>query len=203
MEQKQVMQSLANIQQAFKAKKDKYNQFAQFYYRSAESMFSDLKPLLRTEQCVLTFSEEPIAVGQQVYLKCTARITSLIDGSYIENTSCARDCDERKGLSWAQGSGCVISYERKYTLQGLLLVDDGNDDDTAGMTQLRNGGNQQPKKDRRSMTKDEKIQEIVDEVNSCMDVSALSAVWSRIGKWTEEPAVKAAFTNRKVQLQNG
>lgn len=203
MESRQVLQSLANIQQAFKAKKDKYNQFGQFYYRSAESMFNDLKPLLHSEQCILTFSEEPVAVGSQVYLKCTARLTSLIDGSYIENTSCARDGDERKGLSWAQGSGCVISYERKYTLQGLLLVDDGNDDDTAGMTQLRGGGNQQPKKDRRSMTKDEKVQEIVSEVNSCTTVEQLSAVWARIGRWSEEASVKSAFTNRKVQLQNG
>lgn len=195
MSKNKVNEALLSIQREFKSTKDKYNEFAKFNYRSAETMYASLKPLLEKYNCIMTFSEEPMAVGDSLYIKSTARLTSLEDGSVYESTSCVRDGDDRKGLSWAQGSGCCLSYLRKYVLCGMLLVDDGTDDDAIS-------GRPSTPAPKKNMTKAEKINSMVCEINTCTSIDELQQKWTQFGKWTEDKRVKDAFTARKKQIIN-
>lgn len=183
---KKVNEALLSIQREFKSVKDRYNQFGQFKYRTAETMYASLKPLLDNYKCLLTFNEEPVAVGSSLYIKCTARLISLEDESVFETTSCVRDGDERKGLSWAQGSGCCISYLRKYVMCGMLLVDDGTDDDAISGNPNTTAAK---KKDKPTMTL----------INNAQNKEALMQIWNGLTK-EEKEIFKPVFTERKKKL---
>ena len=182
-EEKQVYRILQTIQQELKAPKDKYNPYGSFKYRSAESIYENLKPLLKKHNCTLMFSEEPMAVGESVYLKCTARLTCNRDSSYIESTSAVRDGDDRKGLSWAQGTGCCLSYLRKYVMCGMFLIDDGVDDDSIS------GKPTGKDEDKVIRTK----------IKECSTVKELNALWNSIDADMQE-AYTPLFSIRKNQI---
>lgn len=175
-----VLECLHKMQLELKAKKDKYNPFGKFNFRSAESMYENLKPLLEKYNCVLTFDEEPLAVGQFLYIKGTAVLTSLDDGSFCECSSCVRDGDARAGLSFAQGSGCCLSYLRKYVMCGMFLVDDGTDDDSIS-------------------GKANKDKEIRDAINAATSLEGLSNLFNSLGEDLQE-AYKPLFSIRKKNL---
>lgn len=188
MSKSKVNEALLSIQREFKSTKDKYNEFARFNYRSAETMYASLKPLLEKYNCIMTFSEEPMAVGNSLYIKSTARLTSLEDGSVYESTSCVRDGDERKGLSWAQGSGCCLSYLRKYVLCGMLLVDDGTDDDAISV----NPNTPTPKKNK----KDKPTMTLIKEAN---DIKTLMDIYNSLNE-EEKQIFLPVLSNRKMEL---
>lgn len=181
-----VNEALLSIQREFKSTKDKYNEFAKFNYRSAETMYASLKPLLEKYNCIMTFSEEPMAVGNSLYIKSTARLTSLEDGSVYESTSCVRDGDDRKGLSWAQGSGCCLAYLRKYVLCGMLLVDDGTDDDAISG---RPNTPAPKKKSKPTMT-------LINEAN---DIDSLMKIWNNLND-EEKQIFQPILRNRREEL---
>ena len=52
------MKELVKIQTELKARKDLYNSFAKYAYRSAESILEALKPLLKETGCVVTLSDD-------------------------------------------------------------------------------------------------------------------------------------------------
>ena len=58
------MKELVKIQTELKARKDLYNSFAKYAYRSAESILEALKSLLKETGCVVTLSDDIKEVGQ-------------------------------------------------------------------------------------------------------------------------------------------
>lgn len=150
------MQTLIKIQGELNAPKDKYNKFGQFYYRSAEGILEAVKPLLKKEKALLTLTDEPILLGDKVYIKATAIFTH---GDYEKSVSAvAREADSKKGMDASQISGTASSYARKYALNGLFLIDDNKDADTDEFKNIQNKA--QDIEDKKTLDKfDEKVSE--------------------------------------------
>ena len=124
---------LAAIQAALKAPKSQYNEFGRYKYRKAEDILESVKPLLAANGCTLTCTDELQLIGDRYYIKATATVTSIEDGSSVCTTAFAREEEEKKGMDGSQVTGASSSYARKYALNGLLCIDDTADSDTTNV----------------------------------------------------------------------
>lgn len=120
-------ETLFKIQQEFKSSKNLVNDFAKFNYRNLEGMLADLKPILAKYNCIITFNDDIVNVGNYNYIKSTATITSLISNESISTTAFAREDETKAGMSAGQMTGCGSSYSRKYALCGLCAVNEEKD----------------------------------------------------------------------------
>ena len=123
---KELVKKLAKIQKELKAPKNQRNKFGNYNYRNQEDILEAVKPLLG--ELVSTVSDEMVQIGERIYVKATSTITDGSDS--ISNTAYAREPEEQKGMSESQISGAASSYARKYSLNGLFLIDDTKDPDT-------------------------------------------------------------------------
>jgi hypothetical protein len=101
------------------------NSFGNYKYRSCEDILTAVKPLL--DGCVLTLSDEIVAIADRIYVKATARIFD--ETQWVETTAFAREASDKKGMDAAQITGSASSYARKYALNGLFCIDDTKDAD--------------------------------------------------------------------------
>jgi hypothetical protein len=116
------------IQNELNAPKNRHNSFGNYSYRSLEDVLEAVKPLLKREGLVLTLTDTIENIGDNYYVKATARLT---DGNQeLQATAYAREALEKKGMDVAQVTGSASSYARKYCLNGLFLIDDTKDPDT-------------------------------------------------------------------------
>lgn len=129
---------LAAIQAALKAPKSQFNKFGNYSYRKAEDILEAVKPHLQREGCILTCNDTLLLVGSRYYIKATATLICVEDGSTISTDAYAREEEEKKGMDGSQVTGASSSYARKYALNGLLCIDDTADSDTT------NQGNSTP-----------------------------------------------------------
>ena len=125
---KEFLDKLSAVQMELKAPKGQYNSFGKYSYRSCEDILEAVKPLLSKNGLTLLLTDEPVAVGNRVYIKATARIIG--GGDSIEVTAYAREPEDKKGMDTSQVTGTASSYARKYALNGLFLIDDTKDADT-------------------------------------------------------------------------
>ena len=126
-----IHEKLMSIQSKLKAPKNQFNSFGKYKYRSLEDISEAVKPLLAEVKATLTVSDEPVMVGDRVYIKATATITDAEDPTQtIINTAYAREAAEKKGMDSSQVTGSTSSYSRKYCLNGLFCIDDNKDADS-------------------------------------------------------------------------
>lgn len=126
------MKGLDDIIQELKAPKNRKNNFGGYNYRSCEDILEAVKPLLKKHGLSLRISDEPLLVGTYNYIKAAATIS---DGDQtIEVSAVARETETKKGMDASQITGAASSYARKYALNGLFLIDDSQDADTAEPT---------------------------------------------------------------------
>lgn len=123
-------EKLLNIQQELKCKKGQYNSFGKYKYRSCEDILESVKPLLKTNKCILTLNDSLEYIGERYYIKATASITDIETGEVINNCAYAREEETKKGMDGSQITGTSSSYARKYALNGLFAIDDTKDADT-------------------------------------------------------------------------
>jgi len=124
--EKTIHQRLSCIQKELKAPKGQENKFGGYKYRSCEDILEAVKPLLQDGE-FLTITDEIVLVGDRYYVKATATFHSGKDA--ISTQALARESLEKKGMDSAQITGSTSSYARKYSLNGLLLIDDTKDAD--------------------------------------------------------------------------
>jgi hypothetical protein len=133
MENFGIVGKLSKIQADLKVNKDKKNTFGNYMYRSAESILEGIKPFIKDLDAVVILSDEIVQVANRVYVKATATI-SFQEGS-LSVSAFARESEEKKGMDSAQVTGAASSYARKYAMQGLFAIDDGEDADSQDNTQ--------------------------------------------------------------------
>jgi hypothetical protein len=121
-----IHKELARIQKELKAPKNQFNSFGKYNYRSCEDILEGVKPLLNG--CVLTLSDDVVAVGNRVYVKAT--VTISLGGESVSVSASAREAETKKGMDDSQITGTASSYARKYALNGLFCIDDTKDADT-------------------------------------------------------------------------
>lgn len=127
-----IFQKLATIQRELVAKKDKWNDFSKYQYRSAEGILEALKPHLKKHELLLISDNQVELIGNHHYTRVTL---NLIDTkaetdkeSSITTSAYARESEQLKGQISAQISGGTQSYAFKYALNSMFLIDDGNGD---------------------------------------------------------------------------
>lgn len=143
-----VAEILQHIQTELKAPKNQKNNFGGYKYRNLESILENVKPLLNKYNAVLTITDDIITVGERIYVKAIATITSVEDGDNITVSAYAREDVAKKGMDLSQLTGACSSYARKYALNGLFCIDDTKDAD-----ELEPTGEQQKTPVRRSRRK--------------------------------------------------
>lgn len=203
MENKEVLRSLFNLQQQFKAGKDGFNKFGGFKYRNLENMMANLKPYLETEQCIILIDHEPVDVSGVPYIRTKATLVSLKDFSEVSATACVMDGDKRtRGeLCNAQISGGALSYAGKYALGFLLGLSNEEDPDAYDPSKTAGRPQQAASAPRQQQSKAERKQAIIDEVNACDSLDELVGLFGRIGKWGEDALIKQSFSYRKKILK--
>lgn len=176
-----VWNKLFEVQNNFKVKKENYNSFGKYKFRSLESMLSKLRPLLVQHRLVLTFSERIENFGSNgLVMVSKATITDIDSGHQIENETSISMDDELKGMCVGQTSGADISYIRKYNLCGLLSVDDGSAElDSMDFT-----------------TKDV----LAEKIEKCNTISELQNLWGTMSD-SQREIYKGCFTTKKLTLK--
>lgn len=117
-------------QNELKAPKGQFNSFGKYKYRSQEDILEGVKPINLKFGLQLYLKDEPVMVGNRIYIKATATLEDIHSDDYIEVTGFARESEVKKGMDDSQITGTASSYARKYALNGLYLIDDTKDADT-------------------------------------------------------------------------
>lgn len=122
---------LSEIQSKLVARKDAFNDFGKYKYRSCESILAALKPILAEHGASVTFTDRITAVLDRVYLITTCTLKDA-DGNVIAETEAvAREALVKKGMDDSQCTGSASSYARKYALCGMFAIDDSSVDPDA------------------------------------------------------------------------
>lgn len=157
MAEKQTLQHrLIAAQNELKAPKGQYNSFGKYKYRSAEDILEAVKPINEKHGLLLIIYDEPMIVGDRIYIKATAEITDELNEQTYKVTAYAREALSKKGMDESQITGTASSYARKYALNGLYLIDDTKDADTDEHQNQQN--NQSGSKLQKKMATDKQLE---------------------------------------------
>jgi hypothetical protein len=168
-------EKLLNIQAELKAPKGQYNSYGGFNYRSCEDILEAVKPLLSSNKCVLTLSDDITQIGERYYIRAAATLTDVEGDEHYTNVAYAREESTKKGMDGAQITGTASSYARKYALNGLFLIDDTKDADTDEHAKQTGA---EPKQEKKATAKQiELIRSIATEQGKELDEEIVKA-WS-------------------------
>lgn len=100
-----------------------------YTYRNCEDILLAVKPLMKKYGIVLNIRDEIVTVEDRFFVKATSRITDIENGESLDSVAYA-ELDVHQGMTKEQSIGTASSYARKYSLNGLLCIDDNKDPDT-------------------------------------------------------------------------
>ena len=126
MAEKGFFKKIIEVQQELNAPKDRENKYGGFFYRSCGDILKALKPLLHERELILLLNDKVVFVEGRFYIQATATITDGKDS--IETTAFAREMEKKTKMDEPQVSGVSSTYARKYALNGLLCIDDSEND---------------------------------------------------------------------------
>lgn len=156
-----INEKLTTIQKALKASKKEKNDFGGYMYRTIESIFEALKPLLEKEKVSLTLSDDIIQIGDRYYIKATAK---LFDSEgFVEVSAYAREPITKKGTDESQITGAATTYARKYALTGMFLLDNSENDPDSEQYQKKIAKNTA----KEEKSQDERIAAYQDFIGTC------------------------------------
>jgi hypothetical protein len=121
-------EKLSKIQVGFKAKKNAFNKFGGYNYRTAESILEALKPYNEFYGVYFTINETLINANPPI-ISSVATIWDCQSSHSIDCQSIVGVDLEQKGMAMPQRYGSTSSYAKKYALGNLLLIDDTADAD--------------------------------------------------------------------------
>lgn len=128
METKTETAKIIALQSEIVARKDCFNNFGKYKYRTAEGILADAKPVANKYGFYIKLSDNLELLGSHLVLKATAELLNEQGEVVLTSTACALHANEKKGMDLAQLSGATSSYARKYALCGLFGIDDSEQD---------------------------------------------------------------------------
>lgn len=131
---------LLAIQSELKVPKNRENTFGGYHYRSAEDILDAVKPLLVKYNCTLYLTDGVEAIGGYLYVFSDSVFTDS-SGKETKVRGYARETMEKKKYDSSQLTGSASSYARKYSLNGLFLLDDVKDSDETNTGSENKTGN--------------------------------------------------------------
>lgn len=129
------MSILTDIQQKLNAPKNQYNNFGKYKYRSCEDILEGLKPHLKEHNASVVINDDLVLIGDRYYVKSTSSLYDKDMQVIASNSAYAREELTKKGMDGSQITGTASSYARKYSLNGLFLIDDTKDADSMDNSQ--------------------------------------------------------------------
>jgi hypothetical protein len=183
------MSNLVTIQNELKVPKGNVNKFGNYKYRSAEDILEAVKPILKKHDAQLTLSDDIVLIGSKIFCKATATLT-LKDSVVVVNGFA--ETSEHKGMSAEQTTGTASSYSRKYALNGLFLIDETEADADSQKPQEKAP---QPQVDAKE------VLQITEQLKLMTSEAELVNYFNQVKP--ENAVIKALFTKRKAELQNG
>lgn len=102
-----------------------------YKYRSAENILAELKPLLKSQACVILMTDDIVEKCGGAYVQSVAKLHDVESGEEVAAQGLARlvDGQPKDQNSAAQVTGSTTSYARKYALCALFAIDGEEDDD--------------------------------------------------------------------------
>ena len=190
-----LIKKLVTIQSELKAPKGQRNNFGNYNYRSCEDILEAVKPHLLKHGLFLSITDDLVNIGDRYYIKATSVITDGIDKLSVD--AYAREEENKKGMDSSQISGACGSYARKYSLNGLFLIDDAKDSDAT------NTHDDKPK----TITAAEAVQlsnllkVSIAEINVCDNVDKLKAIWASYPMFHTNTTFKDLINNKKLEFK--
>ena len=126
---KELNSALIAVQSELRAPKGQTNAFGKYKYRSAEDILEAVKPLLAANGLSMTITDNVTEIGGMLVINSTTTVTNGTDS--VSSSAQAGIDPNRKGMDIAQSFGSSGSYARKYSMNGLFLIDDNKDADGA------------------------------------------------------------------------
>ncbi len=182
---KTVYDALAEIQAKIAVPKGRNNDFGGYRYRKAEDIISAARAAAPAGT-VIRASDRIEEIGGQVFVISTASLTFA--GETISADAGAMHPMQKKGMDASQISGSASSYARKYALQGLFALDDGEHDPDA--------------KDNRQENGNDPAAQAIDYINGADNLDDLKHRWEALPDAMRKNRDVIGATNaRKAQLQ--
>lgn len=180
-----VYDALSDIQAKIAVPKGRNNDFGGYRYRKAEDIISAARAAAPAGT-IIKASDRIEEIGGQVFVIATASITYA--GETISADAGAMHPLQKKGMDASQITGSASSYARKYALQGLFAIDDGEHDPDS--------------KDNRQENGNDPALIAIDSLNSADTIEAMAAIWSDLPRDIQaDSRVAGAKDRRKVELQ--
>lgn len=177
---KTVHDALAEIQAKIAVPKGRNNDFGGYRYRKAEDIISAARAAAPAGTIILT-SDKIEEIAGQVFVIATASITFA--GQTISADAGAMHPLQKKGMDASQITGSASSYARKYALQGLFALDDGEHDPDS--------------KDNRKENGNDPAAQAIEYINGAETSDDLIRAWENLPEGVKaQDAVKAAYAKR-------
>lgn len=133
---KTVQDVLAELQATMAVPKGRNNDFGGYRYRKAEDIILGARKSAPAGVVIKT-TDRIEEVGGHIFVIASASITYA--GETISAEAGAMHPLQKKGMDASQITGSASSYARKYALQGLFALDDGEHDPDARDNRQENG----------------------------------------------------------------
>lgn len=117
------MKELIDLQKALRVPKDQEGH--NYNYRTVDGILAAVKKEA-PKNVFIILTDDVVCVGEKNYIKSTATIYNGTDS--LCASSSAREPDKLGSQSTPQISGSCSTYARKKALEGLLALDDNDDD---------------------------------------------------------------------------
>ena len=127
-DRREFMAKLIAVQSELKAPRDQTNKHLRAKYRSAEGILEAVKPILKEHKLAVVLTDKAEAIDGQLFLIATVMVTDGAEELTAQHPVMVPH--DMPGLSSPQIWGLASSYARKYALQGIFAIDDGNDADS-------------------------------------------------------------------------
>lgn len=182
-----VHEVLADIQAKIAVPKGRSNDFGGYKYRKAEDIISAARHAAPAG-CVIMTSDRIEEIAGQIFVISTASLTYR--GQTLATDAGAMQALTRKGMDASQITGSASSYARKYALQGLFALDNGEADPDSYDNRQENGNAIAAEIDRAVST-----------INAAGDVDSMTAAWRAMPDHVRnDAAVIDAAKTRKAQI---
>lgn len=177
---KTVYDVLAEAQRTIAVPKGRNNEFGGFRYRKAEDIISAFRNCgIAGASLVLTDRLEEMA--GQIFVISSARLS--FGGEAVVAEGAAMHPLQKKGMDASQITGSASSYARKYALQGLFALDDGEHDPDS--------------KDNRKENGNDPAAQAIEYINGAETNEDLLRAWENLPENVKSlDAVKAAYAKR-------
>lgn len=205
------MKRLITLQQRLKVTKDKSGYG--FKYRDAEAILEAAKPILEEVNCAIVTTTNLEEHLGRIYYNCTVKLISIEGNTLAEASAQVEDPHEmikgKNKMETQQVSGSNITYAKRYALQNLLAIDNGDDDPDA----ISKETNEQKEQDEKNKGKgkgaaaptqqqEQKLPAWTDNIKDAASANQFTKIWIKNEKGVSKEAQDKNWRDLAAKAQS-